>query len=160
MQLLFQVVWSLKGCSNRHGPTWHGTRQRGKPAWWSASGKQWGIWDLLSEARGGCRGDILMRLFNAYWCAVWSRAYLNCKGIPCRSKLRVFATVHAMISHDVIFFGMWMFADFCCVKMQELWQEFMHTLRSPMPLVVRINRTKPHWQEKHSFILVHMFILL
>lgn len=58
------------------------------------------------------------------------------------------------------FFGMWIFADFCCVKMQELWQEFMHTLRSPMPLVVRINRTKPHWQEKHSFILVHMFILL
>ena len=70
MQLVFQVVWSLKGCSNRHGPTWHGTRQRGKPAWWSASGKQWGIWDLLSEARGGCRGDTLMRLFNAYWCAV------------------------------------------------------------------------------------------
>eukprot|EP00434_Breviolum_minutum_P038328 symbB.v1.2.033994.t1/scaffold4309.1/size41561/5 len=33
------------------------------------------------------------------------------------------------------------------VVAEELWQEFMHTLRSPMPLVVRINRTKPHWQE-------------
>ncbi|CAE6933506.1 nsun2 [Symbiodinium natans] len=33
---------------------------------------------------------------------------------------------------------------------EDSWDEFLDTLRQPMPVVVRINRTKPHWQELHD----------
>ena len=31
--------------------------------------------------------------------------------------------------------------------MQDSWDEFMEAMRRPMPVVVRLNRTKPHWKE-------------
>lgn len=36
------------------------------------------------------------------------------------------------------------------VVAEELWDDFIQTLRTPMPVVVRINRTKPHWEELHN----------
>ncbi|CAK9083414.1 RNA cytosine C(5)-methyltransferase NSUN2 (Myc-induced SUN domain-containing protein) (Misu) (NOL1/NOP2/Sun domain family member 2) (mRNA cytosine C(5)-methyltransferase) (tRNA cytosine C(5)-methyltransferase), partial [Durusdinium trenchii] len=30
---------------------------------------------------------------------------------------------------------------------EDSWDEFMTVLQKPMPVVVRLNRTKPHWQE-------------
>ena len=45
--------------------------------------------------------------------------------------------------------------DLCC---QELWEEFMQTMQKPMPIVVRINRTKPHWQEMFSVHVLHIAI--
>ncbi|CAE7936964.1 nsun2 [Symbiodinium necroappetens] len=33
---------------------------------------------------------------------------------------------------------------------EDSWHEFLETLRRPMPVVVRINRTKPHWKDLHE----------
>ena len=42
-----------------------------------------------------------------------------------------------------------------CHMGKELWDEFMQTLRTPMPVVVRINRTKPHWEETAMLKNIH-----
>ena len=43
------------------------------------------------------------------------------------------------------------FALLCCAvrrfRRQDSWHEFLETLRRPMPVVVRINRTKPSWKD-------------